>query len=66
MPKDYSLNVTPANAQRRPENAQDDDGCASFCAAVNTFQTFSHISVSSLFMLIFPAHPGVDMPIMLF
>ncbi|MBI3244684.1 MAG: pyridoxamine 5'-phosphate oxidase family protein [Chloroflexi bacterium] len=25
MPKDYSLNVTPANAQRRPENAQDDE-----------------------------------------
>ena len=24
MPKDYSLSVTPANAQRRPENAQDD------------------------------------------
>ncbi len=24
MPKDYGLNVTPPNAQRRPENAQDD------------------------------------------
>jgi len=30
MPKDFSLNVTPANAQRRPENAQDDDWVRQF------------------------------------
>ena len=30
MPKDYSLAVTPANEQRRPENARDDDWTRAF------------------------------------
>jgi len=30
MPKDYSLDVTPANAQRRPENAQSDEWTRDF------------------------------------
>ena len=32
MPKDYSLDVTPANAQRRPELAQDDEWIRRFLA----------------------------------
>ena len=32
MPKDYSLSVTPANAQRRPELAQDDEWIRGFLA----------------------------------
>jgi len=34
MPKDYSLHVTPANAQRRPEYAQDDAWIKDFLARV--------------------------------
>ena len=30
MPKDYSLNVTPPNAQRRPQNAMDDEWTRQF------------------------------------
>ncbi len=30
MPKDYNLDVTPANAQRRPEHARDDDWTRAF------------------------------------
>ena len=30
MPKDYSLSVTPANAQRRPEHARDDEWTRDF------------------------------------
>ncbi|HLF27887.1 MAG TPA: pyridoxamine 5'-phosphate oxidase family protein [Anaerolineae bacterium] len=32
MPKDYRLNVTPPNAQRRPQNAQDDEWIKDFLA----------------------------------
>lgn len=42
MPKDYSLDVTPPNAQRRPEHARDDEWARAFISRARVGHVATH------------------------